>query len=1040
MRFQILVAVLLLAITVEASHFRGAFYSWRRSNLPSHPLTVEFTTTVAWRANITSAGAYKFSAANDQIVFNWGDSSADSRTLQGPPILDNFDVTGEYIIVRDKINHTFPLASVYTVTWNSFLPTSNYGARALFPNTQPYSGASYGSPAYISSVVDLTSGYDSPIAQIPLVLQLPISQPGFFATYQLPVADPAGLEFSCSLASRAQSGINFQANVTSGTITVTSGCEIKWDTSAGKNGQAWAVQVTLSQAGTFATIPLDFVVVLVQGNFTPVCTASTTETVIVPPGSNYTFVFHGYSPDSTYLILKANQLTSQDGVFLPALPINGSVIGDGTPGANFTLEFVVSPQQTQTAELMTIEITNSLGYQTYCSASFQGQAPHAAPTCNSTQLAPSLVPVGTSATVTITGYTLNPVLTKLNVSALLTHSDVVIPDDGKSVGLPANVAITATPTAPGVENVTIQFKDATNLEAQCTAQFFYIAAPTCVITVNVPLQSGIATTIVGNDITGSVVSSSTNPSVVPTTLTLTDPNFPSYGTYTPLGNGSATFILDSSTPVSNNYTFTVTDNYGQSGSCSIDYQFLPVPTTQPPTTIPPTTQIPTTQPTTVAPVTTKAPTVAATTKAPTVTTKAPTTGPAPTSGPSCPSGSFLEANNFCAQSNLLTAFGEECHGGMGVGAVGASCIIKSPTLVPYIPNENVIKIQTGPRHSSIVTNVGNVYQAGLNGNGQLGVNSTANHENFVLVAYFVNNSLTVKEAFPGGYHTIILLDNNQVWGYGLNSNGQLGQGAGGLYQYTLPVQIIIPDLNGEVITGVTAAFQHSLVMSNTRVWAFGSGQYDQVGAGSNRVTPTVVFDATSIGSTIQQVTAGGYSSAFLTGNGFVYTFGRNLYGNLGLGNNVNTAKPTQVKFPTGTVIDFVSSAEKHSLFLTTDTPPILYAVGDNSCGNLGTSGTDNHNSPIRITFFDTQLQSGESIVSKGVGTGWSHSLVWTQLNLFTFGCDSDFNLGIPQTGSAPNIVSTPVPNKFYNSSNVVVQADCKGHYSLVLSQLGSQAS
>jgi alpha-tubulin suppressor-like RCC1 family protein len=1059
MRFNLLVAVsvLLLASVVQGSHFRGAFYSWRKSN-PANSKEVEFTVTVAWRANVTSSGSYIFAANNDDIVLNYGDGSATSAGLTGTTLLDNFDITGEYIIVRQRVNHTFPSNGVYTSTWNSFIPATNYGARALFPNTQPIPvTAPYGAVAIVSTVVDLSSGYDSPIAQIPLVLQLPISRPGFFATYQLPVADPAGLGFVCTLATSIQSGIAFQANVSSGTIGVTPGCEIRWDTSGGHDGQAWAVQVTVSQSGTQTTIPLDFIVVLVNGTYTPVCIANTNSTQIVPAGQNFTFIFTGYTPNATYAFLRASQLTSQDGVFIPALPVNGSVIG-----ANFTLSFVVAPKGTQTAELMTLEITDALGYQTYCSASFQGQATVLAPYCNTTATAPIVVSVGSTGSAVITGYTANPGITSLNITAVQTYSDITLSKTGTS-SLPAPTTVTATPTAAGSETVIVQFKDADNLEEQCSVVFNYIDVPTCSFTASVTPSGGVYSAFVGSTISGTVTFGS--PNTVTTTVSLSIPDLPAFGTDT-INNaaGTATYSLTSPAATSvSDLDFVVTDSFGKSTTCTLVYQFNPIPTTPAPTTPAPTTPLATTPAATTPAATTPAATTpaattpaattpAATTQAPTTvtptvtpTTPAPTTPspttrppttpgpttPVPTTGPACPQGSFFDGSS-CVLANLLTGFGEADYGAMGVGNVGTSGIVESPRLVPYIPNENVLKIQTGPRHSSIVTNTGNLYVAGLNENGQLGINTTVNHNLFVLVTYFVNISRTVLQAFPGGYHTLVLLDNSSVWGFGLNNNGQLGQGSAGLEQYELPVPIALPGLGTEVPLGVATGFQHSLVWTATRVYAFGSGEYDQVGSSSNVVTPTVVFNATA-GDTVAQVTAGGYSSAIRTGSGKVYTFGRNLYGNLGLGSYTNTKTPTHVTFPAGVLIKSVSSAEKHSLFVTTDSPPVLYAVGDNSCGNLGTEDTTNHASPIVVEFFVELAATGEDIV--GVGTGWSHSLVWTPLNLYTFGCDSAYNLGIPQSGASPNIVSTPTPNMFYNSTNVVIGADCKGHYSLVLSKL-----
>jgi hypothetical protein len=286
----------------------------------------------------------------------------------------------------------------------------------LLPNTAAIPGSPYGAAAVLSTTVDLPSGFNSPIAQIPLVLELPISRPGFFATYSLPIADPSGLEHTCRMATFAESGINYLANVSnavsSGTIGVTSDCVITWDTSAGKVGQAWAVQVILLQSGSETTIPLDFIVTLVNGSNTPTCVSSQNSTVVITAGSSFTFFFTGTTPNTSYSTLRLDQLASDSGVFSPALPVNGSVIT-----STFNVSFTATPAPSLTAELMTLTITDGLGYQAYCSASFQGIAPHPAPFCNTSVTGTQFVQVGHSETYTVTAGSDASGVTSLQITA-----------------------------------------------------------------------------------------------------------------------------------------------------------------------------------------------------------------------------------------------------------------------------------------------------------------------------------------------------------------------------------------------------------------------------------------------------------------------------------------------------------------------------------------------------------------------------------------------------------------------------------------------
>jgi alpha-tubulin suppressor-like RCC1 family protein len=1052
-----LVAILLLwASLADASHFRGAFYRWIRKPTPSAPFQVQFTVTSAWAAAQNGTGFWAFSSPNDNIYLEFGDG-VQSSAIQGSQILESSDVTGEYIIVRQTVLHTYAASGVYKATWNSFTPTANYGARKLLPNTKAIPGSAFGAVANLTTSVDLTSGFDSPIAQIPLVLELPISRPGFFATYALPIADPSGLEHICRMATFLESGINYLANVSSAghstTIAVTPDCVISWDTSPGQVGQAWAVQVVLEQVGSQTTIPLDFIVTLVNGSNTPTCVSSANTTVIITAGSSYTFFFTGTTPNTSYSTLRLDQLASDAGVFSPALPINGSLIT-----STFNVSFTATPAPSLTAELMTLTITDGLGYQAYCSASFQGIKPHPAPFCNTSVTGTQSIQVGSSKTFTVTAGSNADTVSSLLITADVT-TYATIQNLGHNVTTPISSSVTVAPTAPGTETINFQFTDFLNLVADCPVSFQFYAPPTTVFefggnvitSITIPLGTAATVTIVG-----------TSPDTFAVTLVPIITGVPSWGVDSPLASYTSTAgiplaLTPTTTSVGTFVNATFTDSFGLSSSAILDIIVVANPPTcgypsgtsiaalvGNTTVVTITGSTTDTVSTTLTASVTTSPTFATyTISGGTVTfTLHPTTTATGSLNVTytdylgqfvscsvdysitrvgCAPGTF-DVGGTCQPQYLITAFGETPYGAMGVGATGnAAGSVPYPTIVEALSNENVEKIQTGPRHSSLVTNVGNLYVAGLNGNGQLGINSTSNQDKFVLVHWFTNNSLQIVQAFPGGYHTLVLTSTNVVYGFGLNSNGQLGQGTGSATSYKLPVVVTVPSGTPR---GVATGFQHSLIWTDTQVYAFGSGDHGQSGANHDVYVPTLVFTAPG-GVTVTTATCGGYSSSFLLSTGDAYGYGGNIYGTLGIGTYSNTATPTHVSTLAGNVA-FLSQAEKHAIFILKD--GTLWATGNNACGNLGLGNFVNHDTPAHITFFD-------SFTVNGVATGWTHSLVWTTQTLYVFGCDDEFNLGIPQVGSSPYPTPTPITNNYYNSSNVVIGADCKGHYSLVLSQL-----
>ena len=94
------------------------------------------------------------------------------------------------------------------------------------------------------------------------------------------------------------------------------------------------------------------------------------------------------------------------------------------------------------------------------------------------------------------------------------------------------------------------------------------------------------------------------------------------------------------------------------------------------------------------------------------------------------------------------------------------------------------------------------------------------------------------------------------------------------------------------------------------------------------------------------VADGGWHALFLTNSGTLITAGENTYGQLGIGSDSALPNGT-IAFPTG-VTQFVAIAAglKHSLAIGND--GWLYAWGDDSVGELGLGNFTNQSKPVRV--------------------------------------------------------------------------------------------
>ncbi len=99
-----------------------------------------------------------------------------------------------------------------------------------------------------------------------------------------------------------------------------------------------------------------------------------------------------------------------------------------------------------------------------------------------------------------------------------------------------------------------------------------------------------------------------------------------------------------------------------------------------------------------------------------------------------------------------------------------------------------------------------------------------------------------------------------------------------------------------------AGYYHSLVLkSDGTVWGFGSNAYGQLGnynVGTTILEPTPIYiNGNERLTNIKMIGTGNYHSIALTNDGEVYTWGYNIYGELGIGNTQNSAIPTKVDLP-----------------------------------------------------------------------------------------------------------------------------------------------
>lgn len=277
--------------------------------------------------------------------------------------------------------------------------------------------------------------------------------------------------------------------------------------------------------------------------------------------------------------------------------------------------------------------------------------------------------------------------------------------------------------------------------------------------------------------------------------------------------------------------------------------------------------------------------------------------------------------------------------GNGTGNMSTSPVVVSLSL-PV--GATITAIAAGAGHSLALDTNGNVWVWGHNTNGQLG-NGSVGSSVFTPVSIAAFSPAISISA--GSEHSLVVKTGGTVWGSGANSTGQLGDGT--TTQRTSPVQM----------TGVTGAVQaaagddFSVVRLGTgAVWGVGANGYGQLCSNTgNRTTAA----ATSLSSVVSISAGRQYflaSETSVTG-GDLWGCGRQVYGQLGIGNT--NAQYTPVTVPVLNNLNSISANPTHTAVLATvpGTPAITYVWtwGRNYYGQLG-DGTSNNvsTSPLLV--------------------------------------------------------------------------------------------
>jgi alpha-tubulin suppressor-like RCC1 family protein len=329
-------------------------------------------------------------------------------------------------------------------------------------------------------------------------------------------------------------------------------------------------------------------------------------------------------------------------------------------------------------------------------------------------------------------------------------------------------------------------------------------------------------------------------------------------------------------------------------------------------------------------------------------------------------------------------------GGGSSGQLGTNDLTQRNTPVTtFAGGTNWKQVSGGNNHTAAIKTDGTLWTWGINSTGQLGTNDITNRS--TPVTTFAGGT-NWKQVSGGNYYTLAIKTDGTLWTWGINNTGKLG--TNDTTNRSTPVTTFAGGTNWKQVSG--GAYHTTAIKTDGTLWIWGFNGQGQLGTNdtTQRNTPVTTFAG---GTDWKQVAGGTQHTAAIKTDGTLWTWGINSTGQLGTNDITNRSTPVTT-FAGGTNWKQVSGGGFHTSAIKTD--GTLWTWGFNSSGQLGTNDVENKPTPV------TTFAGGTNWKQVSCGNGHTAALSDDGVNkqLYLFGINTSYQLGIPDTFAIPNQV------------------------------------
>jgi alpha-tubulin suppressor-like RCC1 family protein len=328
----------------------------------------------------------------------------------------------------------------------------------------------------------------------------------------------------------------------------------------------------------------------------------------------------------------------------------------------------------------------------------------------------------------------------------------------------------------------------------------------------------------------------------------------------------------------------------------------------------------------------------------------------------------------------------------------------------------------GPKHTLFLDKKGIPFSFGEGNWGELGTKRNFLQEELRLSSHRFSpghmdvppNKGVALQVSAGEYHSFILFENGDIYGFGDNKNGQLGQpNSSEVKSYYTPQRVLLPnDIKAQQIA---TGWSHTLALSTKgEVFVWGGNSCGQLGLGDSkdRFIPECLTEGLPQEEKPIKVIAGGNSSMILYPNGDIYVFGANNFGQLGMitndqrntgKNNINNQlTPIQLVLPDKKKAIDVNCGDYHTGALCKNGDVFFW--GRNNHGQLGLGHRYDQLTPQLLNL---EIFKDEKV--KQLALGSSHSVILLENgDIYGFGGNQYGQLGGGKSTSNPRHLKLPL--------------------------------